>query len=160
MIVIPSPSNIFGVSFLSFWLIAWAIAEVFASYQLVTGKIAINRFMLGWLVGWTVFGVAAIYVWLWMVRGKEFVRVTADRIGIRRSVWSHGVEKQYEAANISGWRLVIEKRSWWSEDDSPSPGNQGPIVFDYGDRTIRFGNGLGDDEAADILGEILQAMRR
>jgi hypothetical protein len=59
IIVIPSPANIFGVLFLSFWLVAWAIAEVFVSYQLLSGKIAISRSMLGWLAGWTVFGVAA-----------------------------------------------------------------------------------------------------
>ena len=157
--MIPAPANIFGVLFLSFWLIAWATAEVFVSYQLVTGKIAISRFMFGWLFFWTAFGIAAIYVWLWMVRGKEFVRVTPGMIGIRRSVWSQGVEKQYAAAQISDLRLVIERRSWWSEDDSPGPANSGPLVFDYGERTVRFGDGLRDEEAAEILATILSNLR-
>jgi len=160
MIVIPSPANILGVLFLSFWLVAWAFFEAFVPWQILVGKTALNGSIIGWLSLWTVFGVAAIYVWLWMVRGKEFVRVTPTMIGIRRSVWSHGVERQYQAAHISGLRLVIERRSWWSEDDSPSPGNQGPLVFDYGERTVRFGNGLRDEEAAEILGEILKAVGR
>lgn len=160
MIMIPSPSNIFGVVFLSLWLVAWAIGEVFVSRQLITGQMTINRFDIGWLVGWTVFGVVAIYAWLWMVRGKEFVRVTPERIGIRRSVWSHGVERQYEAAHISGWRLIIVPRSFWSDDDSPSAfSNNGPLAFDYGERTVRFGQGLRDEEAAEILATILTIVR-
>ena len=160
MIMVPAPANIFGVLFLTCWLAAWAVGEFFVLWQLLTGQTAISRFMLGWLAGWTVFGVAAIYVWLWMVRGKEFIRVTPERIGIRRSVWSHGVEKQYEAAHISGWRLIIVRRSWWSEDDSPSAfGNDGPLAFDYGERTVRFGQGLGDEEAAEILATILSIVR-
>ena len=157
IITIPSPVNIFGVLFLSFWLTAWAIFEAFVPWQILTGKIALSGSIIGWFSLWTVFGVAAIYVWLWMVRGKEFIRVTPDRIAIRRSVWSHGAEKQYEAAHISGWRLLIERRSWWSEDDSPGPGD-GPLVFDYGDRTVRFGIGLRDEEAAEILATIMSVL--
>lgn len=155
IISIPAPCNIILLLFLSVWLVAWAAAEVFVPWQIVSGKIALDTFMIGWLVGWTVFGPFAIYSWLWMVRGKEIVRVSRDVLGIRRSVWNRGVEKQFAVEHISDLRLAADGWHPFREEDPPRYGwDMGPIAFDYGDQTLRFGKGLRKAEAEELVDEI------
>ena len=156
IITIPAPANIFILLFLTAWLIAWAVAEVFIPWQIVNGEIEVSGFILAFLAGWTLFGPLAIYAWLWMVRGKEYVRVTADIIGIRRSVWSRGVERQFLVADIFGIR-VVDDDAWhfWREEDPPRYSwREGPIAFEYRGETVRFGKGLREKEAHELLDAI------
>ena len=155
IITIPAPCNIFILLFLSVWLVAWAAGEVFVPWQIVAGEIELNAFMIAWFIGWTTAGAFAIYSWLWMVRGQELVRVTRNMLGIRRSVWNRGVERQFLAAQISDLCLVSEATSPFGEDDPPRYSwRQGPIAFDYQDRAVRFGRGLREAEARDLVDEI------
>jgi len=155
-ISIPAPGNIFILLFLSVWLVAWAAGEVLVPWQMVTGEIAPGTFMISWFVGWTIAGGLAIYGWLWMVRGRETIRVTRDVLGIRHRVWRRGVEQQFDVAHISDLRLVDDP-SWhrFGEDDPPRYSwREGPLAFDYGDRTVRFGKGLREAEARELVDEI------
>jgi hypothetical protein len=155
IVSIPAPRNILLLLFLSAWLIAWAVAEVFVPYQIVTGEIEPDTFMLLWFIGWTIGGAFGLYSWLWMVRGREVVRVTRRRLGIRRRVWRFGPETQFEAAEICDLRVADDAFGAFREEDPPQYGwNQGPLAFEYGDRTVRFGKGLRRAEARELVDEI------
>jgi len=161
IITIPAPANIFILLFLSVWIMAWAVGEVFIPWQIIKGAIPVDSsFIFLWLAGWTIFGPFAIYAWLWMVRGKEYVRVNPDVIGIRRSVWSRGVERQFLVADIFGLR-VVDDDAWhfWREEDPPRYSwREGPLAFEYGGTTMRFGKGLREQEAHELLDEIIAAI--
>jgi len=155
IITIPAPCNIGILLFLSLWLVAWAAGEVFVPWQIVAGEISLSTFVIAWFVGWTTAGAFGTYSWLWMVRGREIVRVTRDLLGIRRSVWSRGVERQFLVAHISDLRLAMDPSHPFGEDDPPRYSwRQGPIAFEYHDRTVRFGQGLRKAEARERVDEI------
>jgi hypothetical protein len=155
IISIPAPCNIVLLLFLSVWLIAWAVGEVFIPRQVVIGEIPLNAFIFSWFVGWTIGGAFAIRSWLWMVRGREIVRVTRRVLGIRRRVWSFGSETQFDAAEIFDLRVADDAFQLFGEEDPPQYGwNQGPLAFEYGGRTVRFGKGLRKAEAQEVVEEI------
>jgi hypothetical protein len=156
IIVIPAPGNIFILLFLTLWLVAWAAGEAFIPSQIIAGEMRLDGFIAAWFVGWTIAGTLGIYSWLWMLRGKEYVRVTSDVVGIRRSVWSRGVERQFRVADISDLR-VQDQDAWhpFREEDPPRYSwREGRLVFDHRGTTVHFGKGLRETEARDVLQEI------
>ena len=176
-LTIPSRKNYLILFFLGFWLIAWAVGEVFGGGMFIsgvvgqlfnssdvgmfgiTGIIASTLFALAWLGGWTIAGGFAIYSFLWQLAGKENIEVRFDRIKIQRAIFGFEPTKEYLATHIKNLRvapLIINNaiddwfrpRGFWR---APS----GLLAFDYGSKTFRFGDGADEAEARQILEKII-----
>lgn len=157
-VIIPSRKNIFLILFLAAWLVAWAVAEVMVPTTFFKGDKPAGPviFSVAWFVAWTIGGAFAIYVWLWNIAGKE--RITIDNLSltIKRELFGYGREKEYEMSHIANLRV------------SPQPFNPfsfsaslqfwgiggGVLAFDYGSRTYRFGSGVEEAEANQLIGKI------
>ena len=178
---IPSPKQYFMIFFLGFWLIFWTFGE-FAALGIVFGGIlqlvlknpvALQEvgagglagllgggiFMLVWLTGWTIGGGLALYTFLWQLAGKEIVEVSYEMIKIQNAIFGVGRTKEYSATDIKDFRISpiaaendlfgwTRTRSVWGR-----PG--GLLAFDYGARTFRFGGGVDEAEAKQILEKIV-----
>ena len=177
-LTIPSNKNFLVLPFLGFWLIAWLVGEVivgglflsniirqFSSSSDVemfgfVGFAASTLFMLAWLGGWTIAGGFAIYTFLWQLVGKEYIEVSYDRIIIKRAIFGFEPTKEYLASHIKNLRVApftilrntiddwFRPRGFWR---APS----GFIAFDYGSKTFRFGDGVDEAEAKQILEKIV-----
>jgi hypothetical protein len=87
-ISIPSKKNWFALIFGTVWLGGWYFGFKSASSILLSGgeeNIGANGFMLFWLIGWTVGGVAIISILLWGYFGQEeFIRTDKKFILTKR----------------------------------------------------------------------------
>ncbi len=172
-ISIPSRKNWFMILFLSFWLIGWAVGEIFVFWVAVVPALRglpgeggeettsfpwfLRLFLLAWLGGWTVGGVVAIRVWLWNLKGVEIVTLDGESLRVCRRSVGKGREKQYRLQDVSALRVSpatwdpwgMRQYEWWSR-------SAGLLAFDYGASTVRFGYGLEEGEAKKLLAEIAQ----
>lgn len=172
-ITIPSVKQWAFIALLIWWLTLWACSETFTGIILFGGLVGLLTqnspadlinlapsvgfyfdylFFLVWFTIWTVWtygGAKAFYMLLWSLAGEEVIEVNRAGIMIRQQIFGYGPGEAYLANYIKGLRI------------SPPSYNPrhlrypaGIIVFDYGAKTLRFGNGVDEAEAKLILAEI------
>jgi hypothetical protein len=155
-IKIPTAKNVLKIVFLGAWLGAWFLGETSAIQQVVSGKShSSDFFMLFWLCGWTIGGGWAILTLLWNAAGREEITVGQGMIKIKKTIWGIGLSREYTLSSTRDFRVVSDHNS-----DSAFNGTRGlgfwgyicgPIVFDYGMKTIKFGLGIDEAEARYII---------
>lgn len=156
VVSVPARRRMLIVLFLGFWLCGWVMGEVTVIHQLVTGETGDEVFLIVWLCGWTVGGAFAITAWLWNVAGVERIWFTSAEIRIRRGVGGIGLSKEYDFAHASGLRAETPALNWGDPRSSMRFWGLGggALAFDYGSATIRFGGGLEDSEARQLVDRI------
>ena len=128
-ITVPSRKNWVAVAFLSFSLIVWASAEIYAGRILVawllpgealivpggTSAILVGSvFLLIWFSILTVFAILILRAWLWQLTGKEAIEASDHSITIRRVILGFGRRYEYLAEHIKDLRAspVQSSRTW------------------------------------------------
>ncbi len=162
-IVIPARRRWFVTAFLLVWLCGWAFGEAAALWKVVTEAPAIARnfgpslFLIVWLLGWTVGGVFALTMAAWSVAGREVVSLSGATLAVRREAFGIGRTSEYDSGAVRNVRVAAQP---YDPSDFRSGLRfwglgGGPIAFDYGAATHRFGAGVEEAEAA----ELVQALR-
>jgi hypothetical protein len=155
---IPPKRNWALIIFLSFWLCGWLAGECFAISSLtgVANNTAPDGFLALWLCGWTVGGFFAIRAWWWNIAGKEVINIGQGILSIDRKGALLNKIKSYDLNDTKNFRVQediasngpfggMRTNSLWKI------GNVGTIRFDYGMKTIKFGEGLDEAEGFYIL---------
>ena len=107
--------------------------------------------MFVWLAGWTLGGGLATFALLWMYVGLERLLLRPDAMVIARELNGREVyAREYAIGNISNLRVVPNVPWEWGFGG-------GKIAFDYGARTFRFGAGIDEAEARDIVSQMQSA---
>lgn len=162
-IIIPGKKNYGILLFLCVWMAGWFFGET--SVLATLGKNgASDLFLMVWLAGWTVGGIFAARTLLFMLLGKEIVKVGLGIISIRNKALflkspkifdlnevKH-IRAEEEFSMYSGFQNRQRRRGGFYNLDS------GTIRFDYGLKTVKFGNDLDEAEARYII-EILKKKR-
>ncbi len=150
--------------FLPIWLIGWAFGEVTVITQLLgpTGGEPVG-FLLVWLAGWTVGGVFTLGFFLWMLAGKQVVRVERGVLSLRWEVLGLGSSREYDVSQVHNLRIgaatgfnpfsMAQAGAMWGVTG-------GPLGFDYGAQTVRFGLAMHEAEAAIILPRLSRILPR
>lgn len=140
----------------------WGFGEVTVVQQLTRG---LTRgppvlFLAVWLALWTAGGAFVIAVIAWSIAGREVISVAGGTLAVRREVLGIGRAWEYDGVHVRNVRV------------SPAPFDPfdfrasvrfwglggGPIAFDYGARTHRFGAGIDEAEAAPIVAAIRERL--
>jgi hypothetical protein len=144
---IPVVRSLFSFTFLAFWIGGWACGELFAFREVLKSKsIFSNPFLVFWLGMWTVFGVYAIWSWLWLLGGREIIRIENGILSVRKEVGRLGRTNEYSLTDIRALRVsppVYQSRRNMVPD--------GTIAFDYGAKTYRLGSGIDEAEAKHLV---------
>lgn len=162
-IVIPCRRSLFVIAFLALWICGWGVAEVMVAKQFLGGDAPPEgeAFMLVWLGVWTLGGGVAIYAWLWQLMGKEIVTVRGQTFTVRRDIGGFGLSKEYDLVQMRDLRIgpigmnpvnVSSSLQLWGVGG-------GVIVFEHGARTARFGAGLDEAEAKQVVAAITKRFR-
>lgn len=152
---IPTKANIFIVVFMLAWLGGWTMGEVSVISELLSGRSGEGTgFMAFWLIGWTVGGGLAIYTVLWMIAGREVLRLMGDHLSIRREIFGVGRTREYDLSHVSNLRVASADPSpFWGPRTFPGM-HPGIIAFDYGASTVRMGQSIDEAEALQITREL------
>lgn len=158
-ITIPSKKQIFVCLFLPCWLVGWFFGEMHGIETLrdPSTETSARQFMYVWLTGWTIGGTVAILSLMWMLLGKEVIQVNRQFITIKKNIFGLGKLKQYQSSHIKDIRILpTVKNDQYTENNLSFWGvTGGNIAFDYGHNTHRFGGGIDEAEAKEILRRIL-----
>jgi hypothetical protein len=164
VISLPAKANWFGVVFLCIWLGGWGVGEAAAIRQVFRGgpEDYVGFFLLFWLVGWTVGGCIVLYSLSWMLAGVERLRLVSDALVLRNEVFGLGFEKRFDLTAIRNIRVDATEAKRGSRIGAlhiPGVGRSGAVLFDYGAKTIRFGTGVDEVEASQMI-EVLKGRFR
>ena len=163
-IIIPTQKYCLLIGFMGFWVIGWALGELWLGVQLVgllftnaAGMVAEQGpaalLLYAWFGGWTISGLLVLYGFLWFVAGRETIDINSEAIIVRRKVLGIGRSKRYPAGRAGNLRASPV------QDSRIAPGVWsvgGPIAFDYEGKTLRFGAGVGEVEANQLVKLVLE----
>lgn len=112
-------------------------------------------FYFFWLCGWTVGGCWAIFILLWNLAGRERITVAQGMLKIEKNILGFGQSREFSLSSTRDFRVVADgnSNSFFANRNAMSFWGyvNGPIVFDYGMKTIKFGLGIDEAEAKYIL---------
>ena len=151
---IPARRNWFVVAFLAVWLCGWLIGEIVALRSAlwprgdVHGPPAVVPWF--WIAAWTAGGAFAVYNWVWSAFGREVAELDGRVLIVRREPIGLPFRREYDLLHVRNLRVVPFDASIWSRDSMRG----GPLAFDYGAKTIRFGSGIDEAEARMILDSV------
>ena len=153
--VFPSQRNIFVMIFLPVWMVGWFFGEISAIKSLRNGE-EFSLFLMTWLTFWTFGGISAAFNLLWMLAGKEIVRINSGVLVHGREILGFGFSKKYDLAQISNLRVSPIPAS---HGDRKSKNSQfglfgGVVAFDYGAKTVRFGGSIEEAEGKMVVDRI------
>lgn len=112
--------------------------------------------MLVWWIGWS---AAGVFVWLSLLNqfvGREVITLDGIRLNSRNEIWRLHRDKSYQVAALSRLRFAPPVGGPTSLNFQPFGFYPGSIAAQYEGGTIRFGNGLDEDEARWVIDEITQ----
>lgn len=177
---IPALRQRFLMVFLGIWLIGWLIGEVMAIVWLVTmalgfsmnpgrgfqgpnaGNVPMIPFLIFWVTGWTLGGLAVMDALLWQLRGREWIRIdpdgefmTVQRLGTlfprRTRIYPLSEIRNLRYGPLPllmfpmNFRDSIESQLQWLGTAG------GSIAFDRDGRTRRFGSLLSETESRRLI---------
>lgn len=154
-VTIPTARNWFVILFLCAWLGGWFFGFTSASGELLNpSNKTPTGFLSFWLIGWTLGGIAACLSVLWQLFGQEVIEVNNGLLIRRILIGGIGLNREYDFSHIEAFRVsqmdvTASHMARWSP--VPFGRTAGPIAFDYGARTIRFGSCLDEAEANGLV---------
>ncbi|MBM4126771.1 MAG: hypothetical protein FJ247_05390 [Nitrospira sp.] len=162
-IVMPNRRSWFVIGMLAFWVCAWGVGEVVGSTTLYKSEVppGEERLMLAWLVVWTVSGLAALVALQWQIMGKEIVTMQGHTLQTQREGGGIGFRKEYDVQQIANLRVEPPKFSPFDVSASFQLWGigGGVIAFESGGNTRRFGAGLDDAEAKQVVDALKRRCR-
>jgi len=136
------PLKQFGAAaFVAFWLAGWTYGGIAILRQLIEKP---NIFEAAWICFWIVSLPFALYTLLRMLGGTDVVLADERGLVIRREIFGVGLGKQYLASEMRDLRFQPEVGSGRSHRYSR-------VAFDYGSKTVTFGEGLEESEATQLI---------
>jgi hypothetical protein len=149
-LIIPSKKKWPITIFYCFWLCAWAFALIMVFKIFLRGPGPAVAFIAIWLIGWITGGLFIANQVVWALFGKEIVTVGNGILSIRKTGTIFRKTKSYDLAHIAN--VYAKEESVYTRRNSfRELNNRGTINFDYGMKTIRFGE-LDEAEARHIIG--------
>jgi len=163
-ITIPARTQVFAVIFLPLWLVGWAVGEITATRELISGGHPANGgalFLTVWLTGRTLGGAWAGYVLLWQLAGKEVIELTSTTLRRRKQIPIFSRSREFAVATIKRMRPVPPIPSFYRGQEvmQALTFKGGAIAFDYGRDTHHLGAGLDEADADYVIAEMRKRVK-
>lgn len=167
-VTIPAPRRWYFTVFYALWLLIWIPAGITFLFKLINGGVnpppGFPFFVPMWLVGWFVCGSWVLLSWLWVTFGQEEVRFVGDELVLERRVFRLRWTRAFDRAAVSFLRVSPTPTPWWERGSAHNNlhpfQNRSCLAFDYGSATVRFGSGIDEAEAFDIMDELNRVLER
>jgi hypothetical protein len=123
------------------WLGGWTVGGIDTGRQLLQ---RFNPFLAFWMCGWVVGETMVTYALLRMAGGQDVIRIDQGLIEVRKDVFGWGLSRRYSLSEVRGLRFQSGSGSGRGHREST-------IAFDYGTKTIAFGEGVDEAEATKLI---------
>ena len=158
-IEIPSRKEWFMVIFLTLWLSFW----LFGVASIVPTMLSNTSFRSGpsmmflvvWLFGFVGGGAYGLYIWVKLIFGIEISEFSSKSISIGEKILFHERGQSFESNSILRLRELPVPEPTWFDQRYHWTGGGASLGFDYGSRTVRFGRGIDEAEATQLLERIV-----
>ena len=160
VITVPAKKDGFVLFVVSLWFIACVAVLIYGPAKTLgtAGEDAPAWLVYVWIIGTAWFTFLALTTWWWSLNGKEVITLSPDALTIDKK----GSVAKPEIYNLK------EAKNFRAIPDPVKPGNfgtgriarpwnfaaDGTIKFDYGQKTIKFGDRLSQAEGEYILEQL------
>lgn len=134
-------------AWLAMWLSIGGIM-IWALYELhLTDQEEIILFVF--LSFWLYYAIRVGRGFVWLIWGKELIKINETAFVYKRSIKGYGTAKSYQIQNINKMRLHVPKEKSFQAVWEASPWIRGGerLEFDYMGKEIRFGRKLNDKDS-------------
>lgn len=157
ILIIPKTSGVFRALF-GAWVAMWIVIGIAAVWGWFTfiGKDkdqSVNNqqeiFMWIFMAFWTYYFIRVIRSFLWVMFGREFIKIDKISFSMKRGIGQFGKMNEYFLENISKMEMHLPKEKSFQQAYENSPWIQGGerIQFEYLTKTYRFGRKLNEKDA-------------
>ena len=154
---LPSPRRRLVGAMIGVWLAGWAFGLAFMIGQFFTGGPfgSARVFLLLWCVVWLAAGAGAAGYMAWLLAGHERIEIAPPWLVIRRGALGVGFTRRYPLERITrmhpfGRGLTPVLAVGLDVSGQGATGAQ----FNVGERVVRFGRALDEDEARAVIDAI------
>ncbi len=145
------------------WLFMWmsvGIATISYSFTYTLTQQE-SIIVVVFLVFWTYYAVRVTRAFLWLVFGKELIKIDETGIHLKRSIKRFGRSNLYLFGNIVDIQFdVPDKGSWQSAWESSPWINGGErITFAYFGKIVRFGRKLEEKDTKLLFNLVVKRMQ-
>ncbi len=140
-ISIPMSMKPFVALFMVVWLGAWTVGGISTARHLLANFDPFEGF---WMCGWALGECAVSYSLVRMLVGRDVVQAKNGIIELRKEIFGLGLSKKYSVPEIRNLRFQPALRTGRG-------GSESRIAFDYGAKTVTFGDGTDEAEAIQLI---------
>jgi hypothetical protein len=147
-IVIPAVQDSNRILVIIALLGLWFLFEMYLSGTFIGGR---NRFLLAFLLLWTMGGGLLSLALLWKLGGREIIVIGPDTLRIEWKIYDIGFSREYPAGEVKGLRRSNPaNRSPWIRLVDTIGYSGMAYHFNYRHKIVRFGVSLRSAEIAFI----------
>jgi hypothetical protein len=147
----------------------WVVGEVAALTSLLRDDTPSPPavFLVVWFIFWTAGGAYMLYAWAWHLGGQEIIELDDRTLTKKREVFGLGIPKRFNIAEITNLRILPQSLPMRETEERLTAkmaefwGLRGGIMaFDHGAKTYRFGFGVDESEAQELMEVLAEAASR
>jgi hypothetical protein len=111
---------------------------------------------------WVYFEYKVVYGLLWLLFGKELIRIDGEKLSLKNSIFSFGKAKKYFNDNIKKIELIEQKPFSFGFDYENAFWRKGTdsLLFEYLNKTIPFGKKISEKEAKLLMRFMVDRMKK
>src|SRR5271166_3018211 len=140
------PRRNWALLFMLGWLGAWTVGGIAAGTSLFHH---FNFFILFWMFAWVFGEVFVGYTVFYAIGGRQIILASPDALTIKTEIFGLGPARSFLVSEMKNLRF--EPRAILGRGQRASG-----IAFDYGAKTVMFGDGLDEKEATALVARIRQ----
>ena len=140
------------IFFIGIWLVTWGAIIITIGYGLSNNPKKADTLLFSVFILLLLFGLLAIDILLWLVRGKESIEITNDNFIIKRMGSLLKLKRSYPIREINGFSVSDGNNvSFWAKSYGLAGGQ---IRFDVKGKTKFIGQTLTKAEAQEYVNEL------
>lgn len=162
-VVIQPEKNGLVNSLMGTWLSMWLTIGVVVIWSLTVLKLKEQEqiILYVFLVFWFYYAFRVTRSFLWLLYGKELVKIDEVSLTIKKSIKNYGQSIPYYFENIKNIKFEMPEsnsmQSLW--ESSPWINGGERLNFEYFDKEVRFGRKLNEKESQLLLNLIIKQLK-
>lgn len=160
------------------WVIGFTVIGVIVVYLLLGGLESIDNsglegdpaeiirnqkiYLVVFFGFWLYFEYKVVKGLMWVVFGKELIKITSDSLNIKNSIFSYGKSKRFFFENIRDIDMIKHERLSFGFDYENAFWRKGTnnIIFEYRGKSISFGRKLDEKDSRLLFRFIVDRMKK